>query len=86
MAPLSNSYRAVNEITGEELFGLASDIAKKLGTTAAVVTQYAFQNRKFKKKWSFSKEYEFVMSDKERKEWETTCKPFREVSKRKREK
>lgn len=83
MAPLPNSYRAINEVTGEEIFGLASYIAKKLGTTPEVITQYALRKRKFQKQWSFRKEYEFVISEDKRKEWEDACKPFRELSKKK---
>ncbi len=86
MAPIPMVYRATNELTGEEIVGLASDIANKLSTTAEVITQYALKNRKFQKKWSFCKEYEFVISDEKRKEWEDACKPFRELSIRKKKK
>ncbi len=83
MAPIPMLYRATNEVTGEEIVGLASDIAHKLGTVQEVITTYALKDRKFQKQWSFSKEYEFVISDEKCKEWEDACKPFRELSEKK---
>ena len=84
MAPLPDFYTAINEETGEEIYGLASELSERLGITYSVISTYAKNNRKFQKKWLFIKEQKIFRNEEEKQDWENTCKPFREVSKRKR--
>lgn len=86
MAPLPDFYTAINEETGEEIYGLASELSERLGITYSVISTYAKNNRKFQKKWLFIKEQKIFQNEEEKQDWENTCKPFRELSEQRRNK
>lgn len=90
MPPTPKLYRAMNEVTGEMLIDTAVVLADKLVCVPANISKMANERKMLHKEWRIQLIHEkedseiWFMSDTDRREWEEVCKPFREVSEKRR--